>query len=84
MWKQCKISTSKSVFNVTSLDFLSFLVSSDSIKLTSNNIELKSFLYPIHSKGLHKFLFMERFYWKLIPKFSEIVLPLSERIETIS
>ena len=76
-----KISASKSVVNVTFLDFLGFHISVDGIKLPISKIEeLKSFPYPKDAKGLCRFLGMIGFYRKLIPKFSDIVLPLSERI----
>ena len=76
-----KISASKSVFNVTSLDFLGFHICIDGIKPTISKIEeLKSFPYPKDAKGLRRFLGMVGFYRKLIPKFSEIVLLLSERM----
>ena len=76
-----KTSATKSVFNVTSLDFLSFHISVDGIKPPINKIEeLKSFPCPKDAKGLRKFPGMVGFYRKLIPTFSEIVLPLSERM----
>ena len=76
-----KISATKSVFNVTSLDFLGFHISVDGIKPTTSKIEeFKSFPYPKDAKGLRRFLGIVGFYRKLIPKFSEIVLPLSERM----
>ena len=66
---------------MTSLDFLGFHISVDGIKPTISKIEeLKSFPYPKEAKGLRRFLGMVGFYRKLIPKFSEIVLPLSERM----
>ena len=66
---------------MTSLDFLGFHISIDGIKPTMSKIEeLKSFSYPKDAKGLRRFLGMVGFYRKLIPKFSEIVLPLSERM----
>ena len=76
-----KISATKSVFKVTYLDFLGFHISVDGIKpMTSKIEELKSFPYPKNTKGLRRFLGRVGFYRKLIPKFSEIVLPLSERM----
>ena len=76
-----KISATKSLFNVTPLDFLGFHISVDDIKPTISKIEeLKSFPYRKDAKGLRRFLGMVGFYRKLIPKFSEIVLPLSERM----
>ena len=66
---------------MTSINFLCFLVSLDGIKPTKDKTEeLKSFSYPNDSKGLRRFLGMVGFYRKLIPNFSEIVLPLSGRM----
>ena len=66
---------------MTSLDFLVFHISINGIKSTTSKIEeLKSFPYPKDAKGLRRFLGMVGSYRKLIPKFSEIVLPLSERM----
>ena len=80
-----KILATKSVFNGTFLDFLGFHISVDGIKPTISKIEeLKSFPNPKDTKGLHRFLGMVGFYRKLIPKFSEIVLPLSERMRLSS
>ena len=66
---------------MTSLDFLGFHIRVDGIKPPISKIEeLKSFPHPKDAKGLRRFLGMVGFYRKLIPKFSEIVLPLSERM----
>ena len=66
---------------MTSLDFLGFHISVDGIKPTTSKIEeLKSFPYSEDAKGLRRFFGIVGFYRKLIPKFSEIVLPLSERM----
>ena len=62
---------------MTSLDFLSFHIRVDRIKPTTSKIE---FPYPKDAKGLRRFLGMVGFYRKSIPKFSEIVLPLSGRM----
>ena len=76
-----KISATKSVFNVTTRDFLSFHISVDVIKPPISKIEeLKSFPYPKDAKGPRRFLGIFGFYRKLIPKFSEIIFPLSERM----
>ena len=76
-----KISATKSVFYVTSLDFLGFHIWVDGIKPPISKIEeLKSFPCPKDAKGLRRFLGMVGFYRKLIPKFSEIILPLYERM----
>ena len=54
-----KISATKCVFNVTSLDFLGFHNSVDGIKTTISKIEeLKSFPHPKDAKGLRRFLGM--------------------------
>ena len=66
---------------MTSLDFIGFHISVDGIKPPSSKIEeLKYVPYPKDAKGLRRFLGMVGFYRKLTPKFSETVLPLSERM----
>ena len=51
------MSATKSVFNVTSLDFLGFHISVDGIKPTTSKIEeLKSFHYLRTQKGYADFL----------------------------
>ena len=50
-----KISATKSVFNVTSLDFFGFHIRVNGIKAPISKIEeLKSFPYPKDAKGLRK------------------------------
>ena len=76
-----KISATKSVFNETSLDFLGFHIRLDGIKPPISKIEeLKSFPYPQDPNALYRFLRIVGFYRKLMPKFSKIVLLLSERM----
>lgn len=76
-----KISLTKSVFLVDQIDFLGCSINGDGIKPTNSKInELKDFPYPDDSKSLRRFLGMVGFYRQLVPNFSCIVLPLTERI----
>ena len=76
-----KISLSKSIFTVTSLDFLGFRINSNGITPTANKVkEIESFPCPTDAKSLRRFLGIVGFYRKLIPGFAKLVLPLSERM----
>lgn len=76
-----KISLNKCLFNVRSLKFLGYTVSSEGIKPPEEKLnELNNFPCPIDSKSLRRLLGMLNFYRKLVPKFAEIVLPLTEKI----
>ena len=76
-----KITLSKCVFEVTELEFLGFDISSKGIKPSSRKLEqLRDFPIPNDSKSLRRFLGMANFYRRLVPNFSDLVVPLTECI----
>lgn len=76
-----KISLSKCTFNVTELEFLGFHISSSGLSPSKKKLnELAQFSQPEDSKSLRRFIGMANFYRKLIPRFSNIILPLTERM----
>ena len=76
-----KISTTKCIFNVNNIDFLGCAISSKGVLPSSLKLKaISDFPPPADSKSLRRFLGMAGFYRKLVPKFAEIVLPLTERI----
>ena len=74
-----KLSIDKCKFFQSNLDFLGFNISKDGIKPTQGKVsEIGDFEAPTDSKSLRRFLGMVGFYRHLIPKFADVVLPLSE------
>ena len=76
-----KISLKKCVFAVDNLDFLGCNISKKGMKPTSSKTdEISEFPCPNDSRSLRQFLGMVGFYRKLIPHFTSLTYPLSERI----
>ena len=76
-----KISIDKCIFNVSSLDFLGHNLSADGIKPPESKVkQFIEFPCPNSSQSLRRFLGMVNYYQKLVPHFSDIVLPLTELI----
>lgn len=76
-----KISMSKCIFKVPEIEFLGCVICADGIKPSKVKLnELENFPYPNDSKALRRFLGMVGFYRPLVSNFTNIVLPLSERI----
>ena len=74
-----KISLHKCNFNVDEIEFLGYNVTSQGVTPPNHKKEqLKSFPCPNDTDSLRRFLGLVGFYRKMIPKFAEIVFPLSE------
>ena len=77
-----KISVQKCEFFMETIDFLGFEISKDGLKPTESKIsDIKSFPVPSNSKSLRRFLGVINFYRRLIPKFADIVYPLTNMIK---
>ena len=77
-----KLSIDKCLFFQDNLDYLGFNISADGITPTAAKInEIGNFPPPNDSKSLRRFLGMIGFYRRLIPRFADIVLPLTEVIK---
>ena len=76
-----KISLEKCQFFRSTINFLGFEVSVGGVRPTREKLEeLQKFPYPQDSKGLRRLIGMLNFYRKLVPNFSSIMLPLTERM----
>lgn len=76
-----KICLSKCIFSANELDFLGFHISASGLKPSAKKLnELSEFPQPNDSKSLRRFIGMANFYRKLVPNFSDIILPLTEKI----
>ena len=74
-----KLTIDKCLFFKDNLDYVGFNISADGITPTAAKInEIGNFPPPNDSKSLRRFLGMIGFYRRLIPRFADIVLPLTE------
>ena len=77
-----RINPQKCEFLKDSLDFLGYHISAAGIKITKKKVdEVTEFPIPTTVKALRRFLGMCNYYRRTIPRFAEIVLPLTEKIE---
>ena len=68
----------KSEFAKSEIDFLGFIVDGKTVKPTPENVQkVKEYPQPTTRKKLQQFLGMANFNRKFIPRYSEIVAPLS-------
>ena len=76
-----RISLDKCVFNKSEIEFLGHSVSSAGLRPPERKIkEIDEFPRPMSSEELRRFLGMSGFYRRMIPKYADIVFPLSELI----
>lgn len=77
-----RLSIDKCTFFQDNMDYLGFNISANGIIPTTRKVaEIEEFPTPNDSKSLRRFLGMVGFYRRLIPRFANIVLPLTEVIK---
>lgn len=78
------INTSKCVFGVSSLDFLSHKITADGIFPSKDRVEaILSFPTPASIKQAQRFVGMINYYHRFIPKLAEILTPLHNHLASL-